>query len=369
MKKLLHLITLSTWGGAQEVVYTLSSHFSGNYDITVACAPGRELIFKLKEKDIKVFEIPHLKRGPDLVNDIIAFTEIYKFIKKGKFDIIHCHSSKAGILGRLAAKLAGVPKIYFTVHGWGFYNEEYGKLKKIMIFAEKAAAKVSTKIICVSGNDKDYGIKNKIAPESKFIVINNGVIWDVQEKKRTLRKEINAPQDIIFGMVARLSYPKNPMLFLHAAEVIVAKYKNAKFVLIGDGLYSYDCKSFVDNNKLNNQIFLFGFRNDVKENLKDLDVFVLISRFEGLPISIIEAMHASLPIIASNVGGVKELVEDGKNGFLINPESKEDLIKKLEFFMENPEKIKEMGGKSYCIGRERFSVEKMAEGYKELYES
>lgn len=179
--KILHIITLSKWGGAQRVCYDVVTNLNRDkFLVEVACKPAGILVEKLREKGIKVYEIPSFRREICLIEDLKTLFSLYKLIKEKKYDIVHCHSTKAGFLGRVAAKLAGVKKNYFTVHGWGFYNkQEYGWATKLLIFLEKVAARCSTKIICVSENDKNEGIKNKIAKENKFLIIRNGIDWKV----------------------------------------------------------------------------------------------------------------------------------------------------------------------------------------------
>ncbi len=333
----------------------------------MACGSGGILVNRLKEEGVSVYEIPTLKRNISIHNDLKALFTLYKLTKKGGYDVVHCHSTKAGLLGRFAAWFAGVKKIFFTVHGWSFYNTgEYGHLHKLLIFLEKIAANVSTKIICVSENDRREGIKNKIAPPEKFVVIHNGISRNSINKGK-LRGEIDVEEkDIVFGMVARLAYPKNPMLFLEAAKIVSARYSNVKFVLVGDGPYYRECSEFIWRNGLSNA-FLLGFRDNAQDIISDFDVFVLSSRFEGLPITIIEAMFAGLPVIATKVGGVGELVEHGRNGFLVDKEDANELASYMEYFIRHPEKIKEMGNESYAKAINNFTVERMVEQYKVLY--
>jgi glycosyltransferase involved in cell wall biosynthesis len=367
-KKLLHIITLSEWAGAQNFVYTLTKHQKKDYTVTVACAPGGILVKKLKREGINVVPLPNLKRAPHPLYDIITLWNLFWRIKKEKFDIVHTHSTKAGIIGRIAAGLAGVEKIFFTVHGWGFYNQgEYGKFNRILILLEKISARFSTAIICVSKNDLKEGLKNKIAPPDKFIVIHYGTTWDIG-KRGKLRKEIDADdKDVVFGMVARLAYQKNPRLFLEAAKILSQRYNNAKFVLVGDGPYYTECEDYIRKNTLNN-VFLLGFR-DGKEIFPDFDVFVLSSRFEGLPITIIEALFTKLPVIATKVGGVEEEVEHGENGFLVVDQNARELSKCMEYFIKQPGEIEIMGNRGYLKALNQFTLEKMLKSYDRVYEA
>lgn len=388
MTKILQIITLSEWGGAQRVLYDLATNLDRNkFLVEVACSPEGLLVKKLKEQGIAVLEIPSLGREISPWRDLKTFIALYRLIKKGKYDIVHCHSTKAGFLGRIAAKFAGVKKIYFTAHGWGFYNqEEYGKINWLFVLAEKIAAKFSTKIICVSEKGKEDALKLKIAPENKFLVIKNGIDFTPLEisgqknsegKNRKLfltgftlgpsRQKLEGDQ-IVIGMVARPAYPKDPLMFLRAAKEIKNRLPQTKFVLVGAGILISECQDFVSENKLDS-VMLLGEKTpeETRRLLLSFDIFVLCSKFEGLPITIIEAMFAGLPIIASNVGGIGELVKDGRNGFLIGKENPAQLAEKIIYLIKNPQERIRMGQNSLAIAQANFTLEKMLRDYEKLY--
>jgi len=374
--KTLQIITLSEWygqwSGPQQFCFDLAKNLNKNeFKVEVACKPGGILIEKLKEIGIKVHPINSFRRGISPINDFRTLISLYNLIKKEKYDIVHCHSTKAGILGRIAAKLAGIKKIYFTTHGWGFYNrEEYGWLENFLVLLEKIAAECSTRIICVSENDKKEGLKRKIAKEDKFLVIKNGVEWEVKGSREEAREKLKVKNDgVVFGMVGRLAYQKNPLMFLKAAKEIIKKYPKTKFILIGGGLLFQECENFIKENKLRKNIFLLGEKSpeETHQLLLGFDVFVLTSKYEGLPFAIIEAIFAGLPIVATNVGGVSELIKDNKNGFLVNSNSIEELVQKMIYLIENPVKIKEMGEEGQKIAKENFTLDKMIKNYEELY--
>lgn len=372
MKKILHIITLSQWGGAQRVCFDLVTNLpKDKFLVEVACGPGGILVEKLKKKGIKIYEISSFRRDFSPLNDFKTLFSLYRLIKKNKYDIVHCHSTKAGFLGRMAAKLAGVKKIYFTVHGWGFYNiKEYGWAQWFLIFLEKLCAKFSTKIICVSEKVKEDGLKREIAQESKFLVIKNGISFKVKEEREKMRKRLNIKEDeVVVGMVGRLAYQKDPLLFLKVAIEVQKEFPQTKFILIGGGPLYQDCQNFIKENNLNN-ILLLGEKKpgETRELLLAFDIFVLTSKFEGLPITIIEAMFAKLPIVASDVGGVRELVKNGENGFLIEPENIEDFKEKISYLIKNPSKRKEMGKENFNVAKENFNLEKMIRNYSQLYE-
>lgn len=381
-KKILQIITLSEWGGAQRVVFDLADNLNkDDFQVEVACQPGGLLVEKLRARNIKVFEISNLKRELSFVDDIKAFFTLKKLIKKEKYDIVHCHSAKAGILGRWAARSAGVKNIYYTVHSWSFYNkEEYGLMEKVFVLLEKFVSRFTTKIVCVAEKVKIDGLKRKIAKPEKFLVIKNGIDFNVENKRDELRAGYGIePTDIVFGMVARLAYPKDPILFLQIAKGITKEVENAKFVLVGDGPLMQDCRNFVetpafaeataDKRILQENILLLGEKMplEARELFFAFDVFVLLSKFEGMPITVLEAMFAGLPIIASNVGGIGELIEKGKGGFLVDNKNFGEIKSQLNWLIKNPQQRNQMGEYNFQKAKTNFTLQKMVNQYESLY--
>lgn len=373
--KVLHLITLSEMGGAQKVVYNIAAGLNPQeFDITVACAPGGELIDWLisLNRDIKLVEISELIRDISPAKDLKAFWKIYLLIKKNKYDIVHCHSSKAGILGRLAAWLAGVPKIFFTVHGWGINEYQHWLGRYFYTCIECLAAAVSTKVVCVSESDMLKARKLKIAAHDKLVVIYNGMP-EPKVQEGLLRKELGTgKEDIIIGTVARLAPQKAPFFLLEVAERMISRdscpgKKRLYFVLIGDGPLRSECERFLDDRGLKDRVCLLGTREEAAELVRDFDIFVLFSRWEGLPLTIIEAMMAIRPVVANAVGGVGELVKHNETGLLINKLDANEAEKALLDLVSEPDRRLSMGQAGRQRASELFNIDKMLEKYSELY--
>lgn len=411
-RKILQVITLSETGGAQKVLYNIVAEISpANFDVTVVCPPGGELIKWLKEKSwVKVIEMPQLCREVSPLKDIVSFGKIYRLIRKERFDIVHCHSSKAGILGRLAAYLAGVKKIVFTVHGWGITPGQSRLKKFIYTYVERLAGYTSTHVVCVSHADLERGLKERLAPASKLKLIYNGMPLPDEKKDykhetshilaysgerelfpgaclsvKSLRAELGLDgDDLLVGTVSRLTTPKTPFFFLemsrdllnlnlssdfHATSERIDKsyYKKPYFVIIGAGPLKKQCQDYIKDNNLQERVFLLGSRDDAARLMADFDVFCLFSSWEGLPLTIIEAMLNSKPVVASDVGGVKELVAEGQTGFLVSPGDRDKAIRVMENLLSDLELRKRMGNAGYKIAAEKFNLERMIEKYKKIY--
>lgn len=357
--RILYVITRAHWGGAQAHVFDLMNHAinKGDECILVVGENG-ELTERAQKIGIKVYVVPSLIREINICKDIMAIKDLVLIIKKYKPDLLHAHSSKAGIIGRLAAKFTGIPVI-FTVHGWAF-TEGVSKNKRIIyLWIERLFARLCDKIICVSEYDRQLALKHKVAKKESLITIHNGVSeFDISVSR--------APQEkVVIIMVARFSPQKDYKTLLLALKDINSPIE---VLLVGEGELLQSSKQLASELNLNEKVKFLGMRKDVKKLLSRSDIFVLVSHYEGLPISIIEAMSAKLPIIASNVGGVSELVEDGFNGFLIKRGDYRDLNNKLNILINNKELREKMGRKSYQKYKDEFTIERMLDKTFKVYD-
>ncbi|MEW5954132.1 MAG: glycosyltransferase family 4 protein [Bacillota bacterium] len=373
-KKVLLLVTLSETGGAQKVVYHLATGLDREkFDVTVGCAPGGELVDWLKKAPgVKVIELGRLKRDISPLQDILCLLQLYCLIKSGGYDIVHCHSSKAGIVGRLAAYLAGTPKIFFTVHGWGIDERQPFPLCRMYILAERLAGLVSTRVVCVSEYDRKKGMALKLVDAAKMAVINNGVPDEAAPDKvngTTVREELDlSAGNIVIGTVMRLAPPKQPLFFLEAAKKLLEKDNSGcRFIIIGDGPLRSPCEEYIAGNNLGGKVLLTGTREDVPRLLSVFDIFTLFSSHEGLPLTIIEAMLAGVPVVANAVGGVGELVIHQKTGYLINNLNVSEAEKALWDLISDYDKRISMGEAGRRRALDLFSIDKMVNQYKDLY--
>ncbi|WP_051617982.1 glycosyltransferase family 4 protein [Desulfofundulus thermocisternus] len=371
--RVLQLITLSELGGAQKVLYHLVTGLNRErFEITVACAPGGELVRWLTGcGGVRIVEVPYLCREVSPLKDLAALCCLRRFMSRERFHIVHCHSSKAGILGRLAARLAGVPGIVFTVHGWGINDYQSGAVRMLFTLAEKLAGRLSSRVVCVSQADLQKGLEQGLAPPSRLAVIHNG-LPEPPLRPGALRRELGLGEDaLLVGMVCRLRAPKDPLFFLETARALLStgKWSNhLYFVLIGDGPLMAVCREFIARHGLAGKVFLAGGREDAPSLLGDIDVFTLFSLWEGLPLTIIEAMFAAKPVVAAAVGGVGELVVPGETGYLVPPGDTVGAVTALEKLLEDAQLRRRMGEKARRLACERFAVERMVKDYTLLYE-
>lgn len=372
--KVLQIITLSELGGAQKVVYHLAGGLSPEqFELSVACAPGGELVDWLKKLPggVPVYQIPELVRNISPLNDLKACLKLYSIIRKEKFDIVHCHSSKAGILGRMAAFLARVPNIYFTVHGWGINQYQPRPARFCYTLAERLAGLVSTRVICVSNSDLARAGALRLVHPEKLAVIYNG-LPAAEGREGELRRQLHINErDFVVGTVARLAPPKEILLFLETARRMTGGNRPEQgrlfFVIIGDGPLRDRCREFIKEHGLEDSVFLLGARENAPELVRDFDVFVLLSRWEGLPLTIIEAMQAGLPVVANAVGGVGELVDDRKTGILLNSPDPGAVARALSELAADRDGRLAMGKAAREKAAKLFGLEEMLRKYSDLY--
>lgn len=382
--RVLQVVTLSELGGAQKVVYHLAAGLNRDkFEITVACAPGGELVHWLETANVNVVELPCLKRNISPGDDALCLWQLYHLIKTNKYDIVHCHSSKAGILGRLAAYLAGVRQIYFTVHGWGIDEGQSFPIRWLYTMAERLGGSVSTRVVCVSAFDREKGLSLGLVKPEKLMVIHNGlpdvcasengalcetkVMPGGAAKYAALRWELGlGDKDILIGTVMRLALPKQPLMFLELASRLVSETQ-ARFVIIGDGPLRMECERYIADHGLDGKVFTLGTRENAAQMVAGFDIFTLFSSHEGLPLTVIEAMLAGVPVVASNVGGMGELVDDGVSGFLVNNLDLDGAFLAVKKLLSDTGLRRRMG----YAGREKalseFTVDRMLSRYEQLY--
>jgi glycosyltransferase involved in cell wall biosynthesis len=375
--KVLHIITRLDKGGSTD--NTLLSVLGLNKDIfQVDLLSGRtnfpspKLKQLKKQNSIQYKEVSQLVRAIHPIKDIIALIQLYKYIKKGSYDIVHTHSSKAGLLGRLAARLAGVKHIIHTPHGHIFYGY-YGKLlSSIFILLERYAARFTENIITLTKAGKEEHVKYKIASADKFVTIHSGLelnSWQPAYTRKEVIEEFSiSNSNTIVGTVARLVPIKGHEFLVKAAPLVLQHYPNTTFLLIGDGPLRKQLENLAQQLNVFDKIVFSGMREDIPRLLNAIDIFVLPSLNEGMGRVIIEAMTLAKPIVASRVGGVADVVEDGSSGLLVPPADPEALADAICQVMRNSSLSSKLS--SHAVSRsKKFSHIEMIRQLEILYKN
>jgi len=372
--KVLHIITNLPVGGAQDnTLITVEGLDKSRYEVSfMSAAEGIWLDRVRRIKGIRLIFVDELIRKIHLFYDIIALYKIYRVIKRGNYDIVHTHSSKPGFSGRIAAKLAGVPNIIHTVHGFPFHDFMNPVSRKFFILLEKYLSKISDVLITVSNLNLEKIVDLGIAPREKLVNIYSGIRFekfrvdvDVNKKKNELGYD--SDQRII-GMVCRLSAQKAPQYFIKAIPAIKIKHPDARFVIVGDGELRQELEALIRELDLSSVVDILGFRDDVPEILQTLDIFVLSSCWEGLGRSLTEAMFLSRPVVATAVEGVPEIVINEKTGLLVEPRNTDAISKAVNRLLQDPEYAVQLGQNAHQKVVDIFSADKMVAEIDELYQ-
>ncbi|MFH0892605.1 MAG: glycosyltransferase [Candidatus Falkowbacteria bacterium] len=385
-KTILYLITQSELGGAQKYIYDLARSLKDEFNIAVAYGKqghGGELAQKLRQIGVDNFAVPGLKREISPLSDLTALVNIIKIIRRLKPDIIHLNSSKISILGSIAGIFAPKSAIIYTAHGWVFNEPErnHGKYRCL----EKFTAKFKDKIICVSEFDRLAAIREKIAPESKLITIHNGVepinFLSPEEARARLISICPAPEegankgfminpkDFIIGSIGNLYKTKGFEHLISAVKILISNGIRIKTVIIGEGPERSELNSWIERLRLTDHVLLAGRIDNSAELLRAFDIYACSSVKEGLSYTIIEAMLAGLPIVATRVGGNGELIGHKKEGFLVGHKNAESLARGIIETMDRPGFKEKIGVAARAKALSEFTLENMVERTKAVYYS
>lgn len=376
IKKVAHIITKLDLGGAQEnTIFSYYHHDRRRYKVYLVAGLDKDTKFNRYydqfREDKNVYIIHKLSNSINLLNDIKGIINIYKVLKENKIDIVHTHSSKAGVLGRIAAKFAKTPVIIHTVHGWSFHNHMSKLRRKIYITIEKLCEKFTDKIITVTNLDIEKGLLEKIGDKNKYITIRSAIDFNKFESPNT--KKINNIKNKyegkkIVGTICRLSEQKNPLDFINIAKLLTNKRNDLHFIIIGDGPLRKEVEDYIDENRLDRFITLMGRKTDISDLIYVFDVFLLTSLWEGLPRVIIESMYCKIPVVANNVDGIAEIIENGLNGFTTKPHDLEEAVYKIEKILDDKNTREVFMEKAYKRVNPEFNANNMVLQIENLYE-
>ncbi len=373
--KVCYLITKGVWGGAQKYLYTLATELpKDEYEVVVITGAGNLLKEKLEEKGIKVYELPELKRDISLSSELESFKSIYKILKAEKPDVLHLNSPKASGLGALAGRMLFIKTIVQTVHGFT-WNEERSHFSKILIsFFSWVTMMLCHRTIVIAPQEEKEAKSLWFVKDSKIVLVRNGVEqinFKTREESRkqilptwTSDVQVNGQSDIWIGTLSELHKNKG---LEYAIDAVSKIPEPVKFIIIGEGEERENLQRLIDAKRMEDKIFLIGFMKNAAEYIKAFDIFTLTSLKEGLPYSILEAGRASLPVIASSVGGIPDIIENGVSGMLTTKGRIGEINRAMQYMIDNPEKRIEMAQNLNKKIEKEFSAEIMLEKTFELY--
>ena len=357
--KLLYIITKSDLGGAQANVYDLIANFSKDNEVHLATGDSGPLTENVIELGVTVHILPNLTRNIQLFGDFNAVKKCISLIHQIKPDIIHAHSSKAGVVSRIAGWICKVP-VVFTAHGWGFTPGTPNKRRIVALIAEKLLAPLTAKLICVSENDRQLALSLGVGSKNSLVTVRYGI----GNIPVSLANPALNPVRLI--MVARFNEQKDQATLLKAISQL--NDHSIHLDLVGSGPSWESCKDLAKSLAIEDQVSFLGDRRDVPDLLAQFQIFILSTNYEGLPISILEAMRSGLPVVATSVNGIPEEVEHGKTGLLVPRQDVKALADALQTLIQSPEIRQQMGKAGRQKFEQEFTVDRMIAETKAIYE-
>lgn len=377
--KILRIISRLNIGGPSIHVINLNKGLDKKvFQSLLLCgniSDGEKSMFnEAKNSGIKLISIPELTNEHSLnLKDLKALLKIYLIIKKYKPDIVHTHTAKAGLIGRIAAHLALTPKIVHTYHGHVLHSYFSRPKTYLLRFMEKLLALISDSLIVVSDKIKTELISYKISKPSKFNIIKLGFNLDPflnnNLLKDNLKKELSLPNDSnLIGIVGRIVPIKNHKLFIEAAAKVVAQKENTYFLIVGDGPLRKNIEKLSYELNINKNTIFTGWRNDLPLIYASLDILVCSSNNEGTSVSVIEGMASGCPVITTRVGGHPDIISDGNNGYLIEPQNIDSLTKKMLQILNNPKQSAHLKENARLDAKNNFSLESLINNIENHYD-
>lgn len=386
--KILYIITKSNWGGAQRYVYDLATNLPADeFEVAVALGGDGELKTKLESFGIRTKSIPRLARDIKFIDEFAVFLKLLATIHEERPQIIHLNSSKIGALGALAARLHNLylklstfnfklptSKIIFTAHGWAFKEERAVWQRVAIRLISWLTVFLSNITIVVSEDDKDK-VRELLWVSQKIELVHNGIPkinFEATEPAREIifgKRKLPPRETIWLGAVGELHRNKGLNYALEAYAEFLRENKKIKtiLVIIGDGEEKGKLQNQIEELGLTRKVFLAGKIGNAATLLKAFDLFIMSSVKEGLPYGLLEAGSAGLPIIATCVGGIPEVVTDMKSGLLVRPKNSKEIKQALAFLLPSQEKREQFGQQIALEIATNFTLEKMVAKTSAIY--
>jgi glycosyltransferase involved in cell wall biosynthesis len=374
-QKIIYVVTKGNWGGAQRYVFDLAKSLPKNkFDVLVLSGEGNILDDKLSREDIRFKKIDSFKRDVGILKELISFLNLIKIFLRENPDTIHLNSSKAGGLGAVASRVYQLVKfkkdlkIIFTVHGWAFNEEKFNNL--LTRFLSWITVALSTKTIVISEENHKQALSFPLL-RNKFVLIHNGISSiDFKDRgvcRKLLSEKTNfSENDIWLGTISELHKNKGLDYLIEAVSKMTTK---PHVVIIGEGEERKNLEEKIKKLNLNEYIKLVGFLDEANSYLKAFDVFTLTSLKEGHPYALLEAGLARLPVVVSNISGVRDIVKDKYSGLLTKPKDSNSIKNSLEEILRNKEKMAQYSLNLEKFVKDKFDLKGMLEKTIFLYQS
>lgn len=372
MIKILYILE-ATSGGTQKHVIDIAKKIDKSiFQIDIIYSTSRNKNFVQESHGIfnRTYGLP-IRRSASFT-DISNILKMRQIIKQNNYDIVHCHSTKAGFVGRLAAFVSRHPNVIYSPHGFMFCDNSIPFKRFLYLSLEKYLGYLTKKLIAVSGSERDLALQHNIVPNKKIITLYNSIdpsdFNDYSYINRVPEK-LKDGSEIILGTVGRLYYQKDPITLIKSFKIINDRFPNTKLIIVGDGPLEQFCIKLIDKLGLKSKVRLEGYQKNSKSYYKMFDIFMLSSHYEGLPYALLEAMCMGIPSVGTNVVGIKDLILHGETGFLAEEEDYIGLADAVINILNNPELLSKFSENAKRMTRENFNFNTGIIKYQEFYSS
>ena len=376
--KICHLITRMIIGGAQEnTLFSCRGQIENGHQVTLTTGPttGPEgkLLEEQKVDGLQVDIFPNMIRALNPMKDFKAYIDLKKYFKEQKFDVVHTHASKAGIIGRAAAWAAKVPAVIHTVHGPAFHRYEKPWKNKLYISAEKYAAKRCHKIVCVADAMTNQFLEAGISKPEMYQTVYSGMNLDDYlqlDSDKSIRKKYDIPDDaVVIGKIARLFELKGHEFLIQAAKRLIDKNDKVHILLIGDGLLRSEIENEIKSLGIEKNFHFSGLipPREVPIHTAAMDIVCHLSLREGLPRAVVQGLAAEKPVVAYNLDGAPEVVFNDETGYICPAESVDEVTVALEKLVNSEDLRRKLGQAGRKLVSEKFAWQKMVDDLELIY--
>lgn len=371
--KVLHVITRFIAGSGGNTLLSAAGMSPDRYETWVAAMPGGPLWEQAEAAGVRTVRLRHMRETIEPVDDVLAVAELVRLIRRERFTVVHTHCSKAGYVGRLAARLAGVPVVVHTFHIFAAHEGLAPGRRRAYLALERAARPLAHRYVAVAPRVALEAVQQRIAPPGRVVAIPSAIDLDEVPTAADdgVRGELGlAPDRPVVGTVGRIVAQKRPLDFVRMCALLRQERPDVQFVMVGDTTLEsagLEAETRQEAERLGVPILFTGFRPDAPRVAATFDVYVVPSMYEGLGRAVTEAMASGRPVVATAVNGVPDLVEPGATGLLAEPGDPASLARSVAWLLDHPREAARMGAQGRDRVRSRFGPEVMCAALDELY--
>jgi glycosyltransferase involved in cell wall biosynthesis len=371
--KVLHVITRFIGGSGGNTLISAAGMDADRYETWVAAMPGGPLWPQAREAGVRTVDVHHMRERISPLHDLLACVELVRLIRRERFTVVHTHCSKAGLIGRVAARLAGVPVVVHTFHLFAAHDGLSRSRRLAYLLLDRSVRRLAHRYVAVAPRVAQEAVEQRLAPPGSVVVVPSAVDLDhvPASADPTVRADLGLPPDApLVGTVGRIVAQKRPLDFVRMCGLVHAQRPDVRFVMVGDATLEtagLEEQTHAEAERLGVPVCFTGFRSDAPRVAAAFDVYVVPSLYEGLGRAVTEAMASGRPVVATAVNGVPDLVEPGVTGLLARPGDPASLASAVLWMLDHPADAARMAEQGRSRVRSHFGPEVMCGALDELY--